>query len=335
MSAADAAMASDEEEQPQGSAPLTASCVVCYAAPRDVLLPVCGHAVMCHACYAAVRERPAPACPMCRATLGNLVWGADAFQERGAADGFVPPQPRMATLLHHMRQGNQQERDDDFDPVPFQLSTLGAFVAHSLEQQRVAIEGGAVEAACAAMRAAPLRPRVQGAGCWALAMLTCGAVDAAAMRDACARAGALHTALHALRCLSGSDSDAGSIHPGHVSNAVLAMQAVAFLLLPRLQAARGWGIAQAASVARLARAVCDAHAAESDAEEYDEEEEEQQQPTVHMAVMLATRCCLLAPPGGACGAAWAPVVASQVHGAAGGAELHLRDAPALARTLNT
>jgi hypothetical protein len=138
-----------------------------------------------------------------------------------ASTTYVPPQPRLAALLELLHvnvslagggDGSDDSDDDgsegrDVD-IALVLFTLSTFASHAPEQQHAALEGGAMEAVCAAMHAAPLWPRVQGAGCAALANLTRGdPEDTPAMLAAVARTAPRSVALHALRCLAGSGSE--------------------------------------------------------------------------------------------------------------------------------
>jgi hypothetical protein len=72
----DPATTAAEKEQNGGKSSVSEgfaaeACVVCYAAPPVMLLPVCGHVVLCVACYGALTARPEPSCcPVCRAQLG-------------------------------------------------------------------------------------------------------------------------------------------------------------------------------------------------------------------------------------------------------------------------
>jgi hypothetical protein len=294
----DCATTAAEKEQSSGkscsegsAAEAAEACVVCYAAPPAVLLLVCGHAVLCAACYAALAARAEPSCPVCRAKLcaltvdltANSVSAARFAPCAGAT--CLPPQPRLAVLLHllYVNMASSDDSDDSDDDerddiVAVALVTLCAFASHALEQRHAALEGGAMEAACAAMRAAPLRPRVRGVGCALLVHLTHGAVEPA-LCVAVARAAPRAVALHALRCLALSGCDSRT--PG------AALQAVANLLHPAFlrDTPRGWGRRDAAALARLARNVCLAAAADYRNDEDEEEEEEEDAQTLKEAAL--------------------------------------------------
>ncbi len=239
----------------------------------------CGHAVLCPACCAQLRAREEPeACPVCRTHLAHIA-SADDFQLAGDAS-FVPPQPRLLAIMELLRhaQDGQPDGDDeklfgaDLTPAQRQLITLTAFAEHSREQQLVALQGGALDATCAAMRGAPLCTQMQEIGCLAICGLLASATDdmTTEVRTACERTRARGVALHALHCLaSGSDAEAAGV----------AMEAC----WKTAQAWRGISHRQAACIAHVASAaVCTV----TDEDYEDEQEEEHAQRSALTAMQL-------------------------------------------------
>ncbi len=228
--------------------------MVCYAAPADVLLPVCGHVALCGACCSALELRArlegnaAAACPVCRAPLRHVMLPAPA--QSGC---YVPPQPRPHALLRlcageqgveslfSQRAASDAVGADDAedlrsrDVVHRALHALDAFAEHSGEQMALALRDGAVDAVCRAMCVAPLCPNTQMIGSNLLFTLASDS-SSAALRAACERTRAHDVVLHALRCM-------------HDGTATEAMRALIMLL--RAVPPRRWLGRQAAAVARL------------------------------------------------------------------------------------
>jgi hypothetical protein len=262
------APASSPSAGAQGSQP--AECVVCYAAAADVLLPVCGHVALCRACRVALLAREdegvnAAACPVCRAPLRRVVLPAPA--QSGC---YVPPQPRLDALLRlcagepgveslsALPPGDDAAGDDEYrrsrDAVRRALHALHAYVEHSSAQMELALQAGAVDAACRAMCVAALDPDTQMFGSILLSALGLSTLASdgasAALRAACERTRAHDVALHALRCM----------HGGGAADEQAAEAMHALLVLLRAVPPRRWLGRQAAAVARLACAMCAANA---------------------------------------------------------------------------
>ncbi len=192
--------------------PSASSCVVCYAAPADVLLPVCGHVILCTGCWCTLRVREAPTCPVCRAPLAPLSLPPPpplAVTARSDGACYVLPKPRLAALLYRLRRGRRADADNELACV---LEALAAFAAHSNEQQCIALAGGALHAVCDTLCAAPLSARVQAGGCEALARICSKKTEEIALCDLllardCTRA--RNAALHALRCFAHANARGG------------------------------------------------------------------------------------------------------------------------------
>jgi hypothetical protein len=289
-----AADASPPRASPRASPPVS-ECVVCHSAPPVMLLPVCGHLVLCEECCdalcAADDASGLRACPVCRAPLCPFNINLAELAGEDFAPGmccFVPLEARLDFLigmltscLEKAEEEAEEEGSADMDAdedaahacddtgaMCAALMALSYFADLSQAQRRTALQGGTLEAVCAAMRARPLSPSVQTFGALAVAALAAckdteeetRADDDAAplallLREALASSGALDATLHALRSLAGR---------GVRTNDVLAapMHALASMLL--VLPAGALPSRQAVALMRLARATRAAHAGTDD-----------------------------------------------------------------------
>jgi hypothetical protein len=241
--------------------PAASSCVVCYAAPADVLLPVCGHVILCTACWTALRAREAPACPVCRAPLAQLSLPPPpplaVVAARGDGACYVLPKPRLAALLYRLRRGRRADADNELACV---LEALAAFAAHSEEQQCIALAGGALHAVCDTLCAAPLSARVLAGGCEALARICSKKTDEIALCDLllardCTRA--RNAALHVLRCFAHADARGGDA----TRHDTLCRAALAVHKLLHARPSRRWLRRHAPALVRLLCTLREAHGA--------------------------------------------------------------------------
>jgi cytohesin len=85
-----------------------ATCVVCWAAPREVLLTACGHAVLCGECVRRVCASRRARCPLCSTPIPDAAWRAlgDDGVAAAAAPSYRPTlvEPAAAAAADALRQ---------------------------------------------------------------------------------------------------------------------------------------------------------------------------------------------------------------------------------------
>lgn len=98
-------------------------CVVCVAAPRDVIFTAWGHFLLCDGCAAELLKRGAP-CPTCRTPV-RAVGGTRCVRAAPPADGLaatasfqpenVDPEVRARTVAQQQQEAAEEEEESEED----------------------------------------------------------------------------------------------------------------------------------------------------------------------------------------------------------------------------
>ena len=195
-----------------------ATCVVCCSQPPTILSLVCGHVVLCAGCCAALKARGGEqhCCPVCRGSPGGFIDFADTPDgdwTGGLTTHFIPAESRLRIILAPFREAAPDSRGEAVGERCLRLSalgTLGLFSEHGPQEQLVALQGGALDAAVTVMRQKSLSRQaliVAGVAAAIMTKVTDG-IDTSKHKDAWERSNALDHVLHALRLLKGSVPDA-------------------------------------------------------------------------------------------------------------------------------